>query len=134
MPWWIQHIMQTHWCSHFLIWTPNLSLFSKYITINEIACIDVSAGLSGICGACDQIFDCSWDHAWWVLLLEPLHGVIIGFVLMGSVAFVDSLMPKGHELNGQVFFDCCGTWAVCWPLYWRTAQRESIVSSSGGDC
>jgi Na+/melibiose symporter-like transporter len=43
------------------------------------------------------------SHAPWVLLLEPLHGVTIGFVLTGSVAFVDSLMPKGHESSGQGF-------------------------------
>jgi hypothetical protein len=38
-----------------------------------------------------------------VLILEPLHGVTIGFVLTGSVAFVDSLMPKGYESSGQGF-------------------------------
>ena len=43
------------------------------------------------------------SHAPWVLILEPLHGVTIGFVLTGSVAFVDSLMPKGYESSGQGF-------------------------------
>ncbi|KAL3797719.1 hypothetical protein HJC23_000264 [Cyclotella cryptica] len=43
------------------------------------------------------------SHAPWVLLFEPLHGVTIGFVLTGSVAFVDSLMPKGYESSGQGF-------------------------------
>ncbi|KAL7478411.1 hypothetical protein ACHAW6_004179 [Cyclotella cf. meneghiniana] len=43
------------------------------------------------------------SHARWVLVLEPLHGVTIGFVLTGSVAFVDSLMPKGYESSGQGF-------------------------------
>jgi Na+/melibiose symporter-like transporter len=43
------------------------------------------------------------SHASWVLILEPLHGVTIGFVLTGSVAFVDSLMPKGYESSGQGF-------------------------------
>lgn len=43
------------------------------------------------------------SHAPWVLILEPLHGVTIGFVLTGSVAFVDSLMPKGCESSGQGF-------------------------------
>ena len=43
------------------------------------------------------------SHAQWVLVLEPLHGLTIGFVLTGSVAFMDSLMPKGHESSGQGF-------------------------------
>lgn len=43
------------------------------------------------------------SHALWVLILEPLHGVTIGFVLTGSVAFVDGLMPKGYESSGQGF-------------------------------
>lgn len=43
------------------------------------------------------------SHAPWVLLLEPLHGVTIGFVLTGSVVFVDSLMPRGYESSGQGF-------------------------------
>lgn len=43
------------------------------------------------------------SHAPWVLLLEPLHGFTIGFVMTGSVAFVDSLMPKGYESSGQGF-------------------------------
>ena len=43
------------------------------------------------------------SHARWVLLLEPLHGVTIGFVLTGSVAFVDGLMPRGYESSGQGF-------------------------------
>ena len=43
------------------------------------------------------------SHAPWVLVLEPLHGITIGFVLTGSVAFVDSLMPTGYESSGQGF-------------------------------
>ena len=41
------------------------------------------------------------SYAMWVLVLEPLHGVMIGFVLTGSVAFIDNLMPKGMESSGQ---------------------------------
>lgn len=43
------------------------------------------------------------SHAPWVLVLEPLHGFTIGFVLTGSVAFIDNLMPKGYESSGQGF-------------------------------
>ena len=43
------------------------------------------------------------SHPYWVLLLEPLHGVTIGFVKTGSVAFANEWVPKGYEASGQGF-------------------------------
>jgi hypothetical protein len=43
------------------------------------------------------------NHPYWTLILEPLHGITIGFVLVGSVAFVNEWIPKGYEASGQGF-------------------------------
>mmetsp|Transcript_22578 Transcript_22578/g.46470 ORF Transcript_22578/g.46470 Transcript_22578/m.46470 type:complete len:579 (+) Transcript_22578:178-1914(+) len=43
------------------------------------------------------------SHPYLVLFLEPLHGVTIGFVKTGSVAFADTWVPKGYEASGQGF-------------------------------
>ncbi|EJK75001.1 hypothetical protein THAOC_03288, partial [Thalassiosira oceanica] len=43
------------------------------------------------------------DHPNIVLLLEPLHGVTIGFATTSSVAFADELLPRGFEASGQGF-------------------------------
>jgi len=43
------------------------------------------------------------DHPYWTLLVEPLHGVTIGFVLTASVAFAAEWVPKGYEASGQGF-------------------------------
>ena len=43
------------------------------------------------------------SHPYWVLLLEPLHGITVGFVKTGSVAFVGEWFPKGYEASGQGF-------------------------------
>eukprot|EP00581_Thalassiosira_minuscula_P011685 CAMPEP_0183718002 /NCGR_PEP_ID=MMETSP0737-20130205/11384_1 /TAXON_ID=385413 /ORGANISM="Thalassiosira miniscula, Strain CCMP1093" /LENGTH=463 /DNA_ID=CAMNT_0025947483 /DNA_START=203 /DNA_END=1594 /DNA_ORIENTATION=+ len=41
------------------------------------------------------------SHPYWVLILEPLHGITIAFALTSSVAVVDSWVPKGYEASGQ---------------------------------
>ena len=41
-------------------------------------------------------------HPYWTLILEPLHGVTIGFVTVGCVAFA-AVFPKGYEASGQGF-------------------------------
>jgi hypothetical protein len=38
---------------------------------------------------------------YFVLLLEPLHGVIYGCSQTGAVEFVSKLMPLGYEASGQ---------------------------------
>lgn len=43
------------------------------------------------------------DHPYWTLLVEPLHGVTIGFILTASVAFAAEWVPKGYEASGQGF-------------------------------
>ena len=43
------------------------------------------------------------DHPYWTLIVEPLHGVTIGFVLVASVAFAAEWVPKGYEASGQGF-------------------------------
>ncbi len=43
------------------------------------------------------------SHPYLVLFLEPLHGVTIGFVKTGSIAFADMWVPKGYEASGQGF-------------------------------
>lgn len=42
-------------------------------------------------------------HPYWTLILEPLHGVTIGFVTVGCVAFAAEWVPKGYEASGQGF-------------------------------
>lgn len=42
-------------------------------------------------------------HPYWTLILEPLHGVTIGFVTVGCVAFAAEWVPKNHEASGQGF-------------------------------
>lgn len=41
------------------------------------------------------------SHPYWVLLLEPLHGITIAFALTSSVAVADRWMPRGSEASGQ---------------------------------
>jgi len=44
------------------------------------------------------------SHPYWVLLLEPLHGITIAFATTSSVAVADSWMTpsmKGYEASGQ---------------------------------
>ena len=43
------------------------------------------------------------DHPYWTLLVEPLHGVTIGFVLTASIAFAAEWVPSGYEASGQGF-------------------------------
>ena len=43
------------------------------------------------------------DHPYWTLIVEPLHGVTIGFVLTASVAFAAEWVPEGYEASGQGF-------------------------------
>ena len=43
------------------------------------------------------------DHPYWTLVVEPLHGVTIGFALTASVAFAAEWVPKGYEASGQGF-------------------------------
>jgi len=43
------------------------------------------------------------DHPYWTLLVEPLHGVTIGFVLTASIAFAAEWVPKSYEASGQGF-------------------------------
>jgi len=43
------------------------------------------------------------SHPYWVLLLEPLHGITIAFVMTSSVVVADSWVPKGYEASGQGF-------------------------------
>jgi cyanate permease len=42
-------------------------------------------------------------HPYWTLILEPLHGVTIGFVTVGCVAFAAEWVPSGYEASGQGF-------------------------------
>jgi hypothetical protein len=42
-------------------------------------------------------------HPYWTLILEPLHGVTIGFVTVGCVEFAAEWVPKNHESSGQGF-------------------------------
>ena len=41
------------------------------------------------------------SRPYWVLLLEPLHGITIAFALTSSVAMADGWMPRGYEASGQ---------------------------------
>jgi Na+/melibiose symporter-like transporter len=43
------------------------------------------------------------SHPYWVLILEPLHGITIAFALTSSVAVADTWVPKGYEATGQGF-------------------------------
>jgi len=43
------------------------------------------------------------SQPYFVLFLEPLHGVTIAFSNTASVDFADSIVPKGYESSGQGF-------------------------------
>ncbi|KAL7536466.1 hypothetical protein ACHAWF_005473, partial [Thalassiosira exigua] len=43
------------------------------------------------------------SHPYWVLALEPLHGITIAFAMTSSVIVADGWVPQGYEASGQGF-------------------------------
>ena len=41
---------------------------------------------------------------WFVLLIEPLHGISFGFFFISAVKYVNDIAPPGLAATGQVFF------------------------------
>jgi len=48
------------------------------------------------------------SHPYWVLLLEPLHGITIAFASTSSVDVASSWVPRGYESSGQGFLSMIG--------------------------
>lgn len=81
-------------------------------------------------------------HMYWVLLLEPLHGVTYACSTTAVVHFCDHLMPKGYEASGQglvALFRGTGSTIGLWlggrlEEAWgpRSMYRGSVASVAAG--
>eukprot|EP00286_Rhodomonas_abbreviata_P027317 CAMPEP_0181311710 /NCGR_PEP_ID=MMETSP1101-20121128/13294_1 /TAXON_ID=46948 /ORGANISM="Rhodomonas abbreviata, Strain Caron Lab Isolate" /LENGTH=320 /DNA_ID=CAMNT_0023418483 /DNA_START=630 /DNA_END=1592 /DNA_ORIENTATION=+ len=57
--------------------------------------------LSGVCYVVRVVCYTLFENAWWVLAVEPLHGVTFAFMQLASVHYTAKLAPPGLETSAQ---------------------------------